>query len=325
MSLEIINGRDPETGLQRVWSSTTLGELKSCARKFQYSILEGWRTKHQSFALRFGLEYQYALEQHDRLLASGVSYDDAIRSVVRTTLERTWERPVPTEDSEGKAPEGTPWGPGPDDREPNRNRETLIRSIVWKLEHYRTDPAHTIILADGKPAVELSFQMEAPFGPEIISAPNYIFSGHLDRVVEFAGETFVEDNKHTTKTLGSQYFRQYDLDNQMSLYSLGARVVFSSPVKGVLITAAQVAVGFTRFERAATFRTEGQVDEWIHDAQYWIGQAERFTVQKYWPQNDRSCFLCQFKGICSKDPAVRQMFLESDFVRQLHDPLEIRG
>lgn len=326
----------------QTWNSTRLGWLKDCPRKLQLAGVFGWQTKHNSFALRFGAEYQYALEIYDRLVAGGSSHNDAVRDVVRTALERTWERaeaPVgggPTQSSGGRdngstpgentpvPAEGKPWGPGPDDREPNRSRETLIRSIVWYLDHFEADPAKTIILDSGKPAVELSFQMEAPFGPAS-GGPNYIFSGHLDRVVEYAGEQFIVDHKTTVKTINSTYFRQFEPDNQMSLYTLAAQVVFNSPVKGVMIDAAQVAVGFTAFVRGVTYRTEGQLNEWLADAKYWIGEAEKFALAGYYPQNDRSCFLCQFKSICSKDPSVRDIFLNGDFIKAPHDPLEIRG
>ena len=295
--------------IQHVWSSTLLGWLKDCPRKFQYAGIFGWRSRHLSFALRFGQEYQYGLEQYDRLVADGVPHEEAIAEIVKLILVRTWD-------------DGKPWGPEPEDKEPNRNRMTLIRSLIWKMDKAPDDPAKTVILADGKPAVELSFQMD--LGLVASDGQPYLFAGHLDRVVEFAGETFVLDNKHTTKTVGSQYFRQYEPHNQMSFYTLASRVVFSSPVKGVLIDAAQVAVGFTRFERGVTYRTEAQLEEWLADTKYWIGEAEKFAIADHYPMNDMSCYLCQFKSICSKDPAVREAFLESDFVKDKYDPLELR-
>jgi len=107
----------------RVWNSTRLGWLKQCPYKLYLAGVQGWRSKHEGWALRFGREYQYGLELYDRLEAEGVEHGIAVRTVVKTALERTWIR-----DEAGGS--GRPWGPGPDDREPNRNRETLVRSLA---------------------------------------------------------------------------------------------------------------------------------------------------------------------------------------------------
>lgn len=309
----------PNGPILRVFNSMRLGWIKACPRQFQYSAIEGWESKRHAFPLRFGLEYQFGLELADRLKAEGVEREEAIATVVKTILERTWDDRLL--DGSG----GHPWGPGPDDREPNRNRQTLIRSLVWYFDQFSTDPAKTIVLDSGKPAVELSFQFETDFSPTLVPGEPYILSGHLDRVVEFAGETFVADAKTTTTTISAEYYRRYEPDNQMSLYTLASKLVFKTPVKGILLDVAQIAVGFTRFDRGVTYRTEAQLEEWLRDAQYWIGQAEKFSFNGYFPMNDKSCFLCKFKGICSKDPSVRQIFLERDFIRKPHDPLEVRG
>src|SRR5205085_2132611 len=147
-----------------------------------------------------------------------------------------------------------------------KNRETLIRSVIWYLDNFKDDPAATLILANGKPAVELSFRMELDWGPggkpaAGLDFPPYILSGHLDRVVEFGGQRYVMDRKTTGSSPTPHYFDGFAPDNQMSLYTLAACVQFNTPVAGVIIDAAQIAVGFTRFQRGFTYRTESQLEE----------------------------------------------------------------
>jgi hypothetical protein len=145
--------------------------------------------------------------------------------------------------------------------------------------------------------------------------------------VEFSGGFYVMDRKTTGSTLGGYYFDGFNPDNQMSLYSLAGRCVYNTPVRGVILDAAQVAVGFTRFDRGFTYRTEAQLNEWLRDLGYWLDQAERYAADEYWPMNDKSCHNyggCPFRGVCSKDPAVRESFLESDFERRPWNPLEVR-
>jgi len=286
---------------QYAWDATSLGWLKDCPRKYQYAMLEGWRAKKQAVALKFGLHYHRSLELYDRHIVAGMSKQDALREVVRTALVETqgWE-------SDDTA----------------RNRVNLIRSIIWYIDEFYTDPLKTVILENGRPAVELSFKMNLEY-----KAPNgqpYMLTGHLDRIVEFGNGTYVTDRKTTGSTVGSYYFERFDLDNQMSLYTMAANVVFHTPVKGVILDAAQIAVGFTRFARGMTYRTPAQTNEWLSELPYWLKQAEHFAETGEYPMREPACMLCQYKGVCSKDPSVRQRFLESDFVREPWNPLKVR-
>lgn len=113
----------------------------------------------------------------------------------------------------------------------------------------------------------------------------------------------------------------------MSLYSIAAKVVFNTPVKGVIIDAAQIAVGFTEFGRGMTYRTDEQSEEWLRDVKIWIDLAKGYAEAGYWPQNDTACDKyggCTFRKVCSKSPQVRDIFLNSDFVKRPWNPLSVR-
>jgi hypothetical protein len=113
----------------------------------------------------------------------------------------------------------------------------------------------------------------------------------------------------------------------MSLYTIASQVVFASEVKGVMIDVVQVAVGFSRFARGFVYRTQGQLDEWLADLKVHLRHAEGYARDGYWPQNDKSCQMfggCAFQKVCSKDPAIRQKFLESNFERKPWNPLQVR-
>ena len=230
------------TRIQWAWDSTCLGLFKTCPRKYQYKILLGW-TRGTGIHLRWGQELHSALEDYDRSRIHGVRHDDAVHDVVRALLTRIQD-----------------WDPEPRTKsEELKTKDHLLRSVVWYLEHYNPDPAETVVLASGKPAVELSFRFELDFGPqdyegevkdflELGHFRSYSLCGHLDRVVSYGGDMFVMDRKTTTTTLGSYYFEKFDTDNQMSLYTLAGQVLLKSPIKGVIIDGIQVAVGFSRFE-----------------------------------------------------------------------------
>lgn len=292
-------------GIQFAWDSTSLGWFKECPRKYFYSMIEGYRSKGESVHLRFGIEYHHGLEYYDHQRAGGLSHDEATRAMVLEALTRTW--------SEG------PWSPD----HPLKTRENLVRSLVWYVEHFRDDPAQTVILANGKPAVELSFRFEVD--------AELMLSGHLDRVVEFMDGRYVMDRKTSTSTLGGYWFNQFTPDNQMSLYSYAGQIILQSPLRGVIIDGCQIAVGFSRFERGFAYRTPDQLDEWLADTKTHVKVAHTYGERMRdadpaaaWPMNDKSCHKyggCPFLHVCSRDARVRKTFLESDFIRDPWNPL----
>lgn len=305
----------PGTHKQFAWDSTSLGYIKSCPRKYYYTMIEGWRATGASVHLDFGGWYASALEHYYKHLANGMAPDDALDEIVLEALINSWEH---DRDEEGERIPGT--GQAWESHHNAKTRETLIRSIVWYIDQFgENDSMSTVILANGKPAVELSFKMDIGDG--------LLLCGHLDRVVEYGGVEYVTDQKTTGSTLSSYYFDQYNPHNQMTLYSLAAKVVFGMPVKGVVIDAAQIAVGFTRFERGFTFRTDSQLEEFLGNARWWISVAHRCADEGNWPMNESSCGDyggCPFRDICSKAPEMRERFLESNFTRRHWNPLQER-
>lgn len=308
----------PETFIQYAWDSTSLGYLKRCPRLYQYIMIEGWTSNDESIDLRFGREYHKALENYDKSKAAGIPHEDSVFDVTRQLLVDTNGWNVDTDTKKGRY----------------KNRNSLLRTVLDYLDHFRDDPAATYIKADGEAAVELSFRFELDWGPKTgtygegkFNTPAgqpYLLCGHLDRVVVFQDEVFVMDRKTTTTTPGSYFFDRFEPDNQMSLYSFASRIILNSPIKGVIIDAAQILANSSRFVRGFTLRTADQLEEWVHDLHYWFNLAESFALAAYWPQNDTSCDKyggCPFRGICSKSPGVRQQYLKSTF-KQL--PLEER-
>lgn len=300
----------PGTKVQFAWDSTCLGLIKTCPRLYQYTILEGWQGKTESVHLRFGTEYHAALQVYDISRTNGISHEDSIHDVVAETMRRTQDWIVDTSTKAGKY----------------KNRETLISLIVDYLDHFNPDPAETYIRSDGTPAVELSFRFELDWGPQIeethyphADPQPYLLCGHLDKVVSFNDHLFVLDHKTTTTTPGDYYFHQYEPNNQMSLYTLAGGIVLNSPIRGVIISAAQILLEKPhRFIRGFTYRTPDQIDEWLLDLRLWLNSAEAFAEANYYPMNDTACDKfagCKFRGVCSKSPDVREMFLKADFIK----------
>jgi len=145
----------------------------------------------------------------------------------------------------------------------------------------------------------------------------YVLCGHLDKIVVYQDQKFVMDYKTTTQ-LYNNYFDQYEPNNQMTLYTLASRVVLNveDPVKGVIISALQIGVGFTRFARGITYRVEEQLVEWVNDLKVLFREAEEYAKNDHWPMRDTSCNRyggCKFREVCSASPASRKRILNASF------------
>jgi hypothetical protein len=271
-----------------------------------------WESARKSVHLTFGGLYATALEHYHKHCANGLSSDDALLEVVHETLVNTWE----IVGSRDGVPIGKPW----DSFDNAKTRSNLIRSIVWYVDQFKDEDIKTIILPDGKAAVEYSFKLEIDDG--------FVLCGHLDRLCEYGGAYYVMDQKTTGSTISSQFFDQFMPDTQMSLYTFAGKAIFDLPVKGVIIDAAQIAVGFTRFERGFTFRTDSQLDEWYGDIMSDIHRIREATRENNFPMNPTACGNyggCEFRKICSRSPEIREQFLKADFVkRKPWNPLEAR-
>lgn len=306
----------PGTKIQYAYDSTSLGMLKTCPRLYQYTMIDGWASKDESVHLTFGIHYHSALQNYDIAKAAGASHDEAMHSAITQAMHdiEGWE--VDRDSKAGKY----------------KNPETLISLVVDYLDHYEDDPAETYIKSDGTAAVELSFRFELDWGPEAgkelvkegppydeYIARSYLLSGHLDRVINFNDNLFVLDHKTTTTTLSDYYFAQYEPNNQMTLYSLAGATVLDAPIKGVCISGAQIMLESpNRFVRRFTYRTPDQLDEWLLDLRFHLANAEHYATVEHWPMSDTSCDKfggCKFRGVCSKSPQVREMFLKNDFVK----------
>jgi hypothetical protein len=294
-----------------------------CPRKYFLTMIQDWRKKDESVHLTFGSYFASSMEAYAHCRAEGGDHEDALDAVVEYILEATWVRP---KDAEGKKimeeGNGHPWTP---DGGPKKNRDSLLRTVIWYFEEYKNDQCKTIILPSGKPATELSFKFESGI-PDPVGG-FYLLTGHLDRLVDYAGEPFVMDQKTTGSGLGPYYFSQFDMSSQMSQYTMAGQIVYNVPVKGVIIDAAAILVGSTSFGRSMTMRTSGQLKEWHGNVSEWLSLSERFAETGTYPMNLTACSNyggCVFKGICNKDPSIRDKYLETDFEKRVWNPLAVR-
>lgn len=307
---------------QTAWDSTSLACFKACARRYYYMHVLGYQSRGSSPHLYFGIAFHEGREKYRHALAQGSTHDEAVLVMVKYTLDKTGTR-----DASGR---WTSWL-NDDIKSANiKNRYTLVRSLVWWADWQKDLPLTTLILANGKPAVELSFRFHAF---DLDDEP-ILLCGHMDEVADDdSGQRYVADAKTSQNALKDSYFQQFSPNTQISLYSVAAKVVLDEEgvrgeprrIAGVLIDAAQIGVNFTRFARRPIPRPAAVLEEFLDETKGWIALAHDYARRDYWPKNESSCFLCSFKRVCSQAPSFRETWLKTDYVSWAWNPLEARG
>ena len=300
--------------LQLFWDSTSLGQLKECPRKYELTLVEGWEPKGgRNVHLEFGIWMHSGREHYYHSRAKGLPHEESLLRALHFVLTGTWNRVL-----------NRPWTSD----DPQKNRATLVRSLCWYLDQWASDPMETLILANGTPAVELSFRFDTGLRTASTAEP-ILLCGHLDRVGKLGDNIYLSDLKTTKHTIkgfsAAEYFAQFSPDNQMSLYDIAGKVVYDLPVSGLMVDAVQVAATFTRFHRSPISRNDSQREEWFRSFEVYVRAAEGYAQSDFWPMNDKACFRCHFRPICARPPGARQMWLEADYQRRSWDPSVPRG
>ncbi len=305
-----------EHDVQHAWDSTSLKNAAKCLRYYQYKMIDGWQPKVKSVHLLFGGWYATALEHYHKYRANGVDYETAVRNIVREALINTWKFET---DDEGKRIDdsGKPW----ESDHSSKTRENLIRTLVWYLEQFKEDSLSTYITTEGAPAVEFSFALAVD--------NDILLSGHIDRLAtDEHGHIYITDQKTTGSTLSPYYYKGFKPDTQMYLYPFAGQMIYEIPIKGVIIDAAQIVIGFSKFGRAPIMHTQEELNEWYDETMDLIQYTQHKTRERHFPRNYSSCGNyggCEFRDICAKPLTIRKNFLEADFKKEERwNPLKTR-
>ena len=298
--------------MQLAIDSTSLGAFKKCPRFYQLSIVEGWAPRLESVHLTWGILAHSTIEHYHHYLTTGADHEEALRGAVLFLLKATWRN-------------GAPW----QSDHSAKNRFTLLRSMIFYLDKFGpNDPIQTIVLANGKPAVELSFRFDSDL-KTISTAEPILICGHLDRLGLFQDTPYVVDFKSTQYGLSQEWFTKFTPFNQFTIYILGGRIVYKTPTAGLIVDGCQTIATTSRFQRGFVTRSDYQLEDWLRGFSFTVREMEHCAIEDYWPQRETSCDLyggCDFRGVCSqKTPEAAQEMLHGMFHRRVWDPLQTRG
>jgi PD-(D/E)XK nuclease superfamily len=302
--------------LQIYIDSSSLSEFKICPRRYYYSMVLGRQPSAENIHLTFGTLLHKAVEMYHKARFhrdGGLTHIDALRASVKWLMKVTWDKE-----------NNRPWSSG----DKYKNRFTLIRTVVWYLDIHQEDLLTTALLQDGRPAVELPFTIDS--GYSSFTGEEFRLCGTLDRIAIFQPDKnyYVTDIKTTQSTMGDFYFKKFTPDNQVSTYSIAGSIAYNMPVQGLIIDGIQIAIEFSRFERALIERSQSQLTEWQEDLGYWLMNLNHCAETENWPRNDSACNLyggCPFRAVCSQsNPNAATQVLMGAYRERIWDPLKNR-
>ena len=299
-------------GMQLAIDATSLSAFRTCPRLYYYNILRGLSPRQMSVDLQFGIWMHHVRENYDHARVTGLDHEAALDQVLDWVLNVTWDQEL-----------NRPWLSGHD----LKTRGSLVQTAVWYLDAFgRDDPFETLILGNGKPAVELSFRFDS--GLRTQAGEPILFCGHIDRIASLNDVPYIKDIKTASATPDKFWAAQFSPHTQFSMYTLAGRVALGIKVSSLIVDGIQIGVNFSRFGSHIVPRDEATLQEWLDDTAITIGQMEQCASAGYWPMNDQSCNKyrgCPFRDTCSRSPGSREAHLKSEFTSRVWDPLQIRG
>lgn len=319
------------TTIQFAWDSVSLTRFLSCPRRYQLSTIEGYVPASENFAiaLQFGILFHSALEHYTKVQLEGAKHLEAMNSAVRYVMAEEAYKQLPTEEDIDKIKQQLSVDPDAEvsslDNSKVRTKYSLIRAIVWYLEHYRNDQMKVVRTESNTPLVEYSFRF--PVGIDI-EGTEMLYSGHFDRVVQMGEHKMVLDHKTTKSSLGSYYFDQFERSHQMTGYMLAGRVVLNTEVHGAIIDGVALQVGGVQFARHITYRHPEQLTEFMKLLDFVADQVV-YLNHRYgsepWPMNTSACTFCDYKSVCKLAPSMQKHELGFNYKRgEVWNPLANR-
>lgn len=294
-ALPVIDRPPPESELTRPIDNTALDTYMRCPKEYDYSMRQHMRRGGApSPALAYGSVWHIIMETH--YLTNG----DAM--AVRQAALDAWE----------------PHGIADDHR-------TLERALA-EYDNY--------VERWGSPEQEHGQTLGAPEEPLVELSVNatwegalHPYAGKLDRIIEESGQIYIEDHK-TTSQMGPQYFKQFELDNQMMGYTVLGTLLTGVRVAGVRINGHAVYKRESKFQREFIPFSPDRLEDWKENYNRWIERIQASYANNDFPRNFKACSRkygsCPYTTVCSMPPKLRDKVLQHDFDYNPWNPLEAK-
>jgi len=288
--------------------SGVLRNWQECPRKLFYAWFMLRRAATEATALRFGRLMHQCLAIRYKCKALGRGTEESIRRATDTLIESTF-RSVEEPDLD--------W------------RDSKLARIVMDAYEstYCYDDYEPIIMANGRPAVELTFAVKLG---DLAGIPvRYI--GAIDLVAQDQDGLWLVDTK-TTSVMGEGFWKDIQVSPQLMGYTFALRAAGYNVV-GYQVNAIALrkpnksGEANVDFARQRHFVDEDQLNEWVRDVEGQLTGILDCWQRQHWPRHCAHCVhkfgTCEYYDVCTLTSELDQghMLDSNAFVHNDWTPL----
>lgn len=266
------------------FDNTMLSGYKGCPTFYQLRHVKGWRSEGTAMPLIFGLCWHDAMDivwQHAKQLGK-----DELHVAAVAKFHETW------------AENGMPETPSMEELEKFGFRNPMVASeMLFNYIDQRWDMLQNCKL----------IACEQPFAVPMPGSQGVWYIGRLDKVIEFNGQQLVIEHKTTSEYkkdggFKSAYLEGWFSDSQVKGYQFGAGLFYPG-LKQVWVDCSLVhKTVHDKFRFVPVEHPFPILQEWIQDANEWIGRVRLDCEKNYFPKNENSCIgkfgPCPMLSIC---------------------------
>ena len=285
-----------------VLDSSMMATFKSCPQLFRKVYIEQWKSKDPSVHLRAGGAFAAGVEAaRTHFYVHGWSAEDSVASGLHALITHYGDFDCPPDSA--------------------KSLERMCGALEFYFDRYPLNAdSPPIILPSGKHGIEFSFVHPLPIDHPTTGNP-ILYSGRMDALLNYAGGTFICDEK-TTSSLGASWSRQWDLRSQFTGYAWGCRES-GIRVDGAIVRGVSILKTKYDTQEAISYRPAWQLDRWFEELLGWVEEAIRCWQAGKWRHNlDHSCADyggCAFRQACASQDETP--WLETYFERRHWNPI----
>jgi hypothetical protein len=316
--------------------STMLAAFRSCPQKMFRSYIEHWKPQNESVHLIAGGAFAKGIEVARKAYFEG---QGIIPTITKAFNELTGEydrRVVWAEETcqPGDSTLAQQLGlhalvatygdfECPPDSAKSLDRTAGALEFYFEQYPFGMDGTNPVTFSNGRRGIEFSFAEPLDFLHPVTGAP-VLYTGRADMVAEFAGGTYVFDEK-TASQLGATWPRQWELRSQFTGYVWAAQKQLPAVQGGVV---RGVSILKTKYDtaQAITYRSEYEIERWLTQVNRDLKRMQECWESGWWDYDlDHACAEyggCSFQRVCKS--ANPESWLPMQFERRVWDPLARR-
>jgi hypothetical protein len=285
-----------------IFDSSMLASYKSCPSLFRLQYIDNWKPKEPSVHLHAGASFAKGIEvARDAYYVQGIDAETAIGRGLDALMAAYGDFECPSDSA--------------------KSCERMCGAFEFYFSRYPLDDTSPpITLPGGRKGIEFSFAEPLPINHPTTGDP-LMYCGRMDALLNYAGGTFICDEKTTTQ-LGASWSRQWDLRAQFTGYAWACAKA-GIHVDGAIVRGVSILKTKYDTQEAISYRPEWQVDRWYEEMLDWIEEIiTAWQTGRFRHNLDHACGDyggCSFRQACaSQDEAP---WLETYFERRYWDPI----